>query len=130
MGGISLRNGRKVLMEPWIIDPNITYGSKTFTDDHVLSLEDRGYDIIMNSASDKTFTTPSVGEPEIGVEYIFYNIGTGRLTIQVADSDTVDDSNAGGTIYSDTEGISSLRIRLVSASHWQITGANGAWVTT
>lgn len=128
--GMSLRNGRKVWKEPWILDPNITYGSKTFTDDHTVSLEDRGYDLIMNSASNKTFTAPSVDEPEIGIEYTFYNIGTGRLSIQMADSDTVDDSSAGGTIYSDTDGVSSLCIRLVSASHWQIVGANGAWVTT
>lgn len=127
--GISIRNGRKVLVEPWIIDPNITYGSKTFTDDHTVSLEDRGYDLIMNSASNKTFTLPSVDEPEIGVEYIFYNINTGRLTIQTADSDTIDDSNAGGTIYSDTDSIASLRVRLVSATEWQVSG-NGAWVTT
>ena len=127
--GISIRNGRKVWKEPWILDPNITYGSKTFTDDHTISLEDRGYDLIMNSADDKTFTSPSVGEPEIGIEYVIYNINTGRLTLQTADSDTVDDSSAGGTVYSDTDNIAMLRIRLISASHWQMSG-NGAWVTT
>lgn len=127
---ISIRNGRKVLKEPWILDPNITYGSRTFTDDHTVSLEDRGYDLIMNSTDPKTFTSPSVGEPEIGIEYVLYNVGTGRLTLQMADSDTIDDSSAGGTIYSDTDSVSSLHIRLVTATHWQIVGANGAWVTT
>lgn len=128
--GMSVRNGRKVWIEPWIIDPNITAGSKTFTDDHTVSLEDRGFDHVMNSATNKTFTLPSVGEPEIGVPFTFKNINTGRLTIQAADSDVIDDSSAGGTIYSDTDNIASLTLKLVSATKWQIDGANGAWVTT
>jgi len=43
---------------------------------------------------------------------------------------TYDDSNAGGTIYSDDNTIASIAIRLVSATHWQIIGANGVWTTT
>lgn len=127
---VSLRNGRKVLIEPWIIDPNITRGSRTFTDNYIVSLEDRGYDLIMNSTSNKTFTLPSVSEAEAGVPFTFKNINIGRLTVQAADSDTIDDSNAGGTIYSDTDNIASITLILVSATKWQIDGANGAWVTT
>lgn len=127
--GISIRNGRKVLKEPWIIDPNITYGSKTFTDNHTISLEDRGYDLVMNSADNKIFTTPVVSEADIGVEFVCNNINTGRLTVQAAGFQIIDDSTAGGTIYSDTDYVARLYMRLVSATRWQISG-NGAWVTT
>jgi len=123
-------NGVEVVVGPYIKDPRVQWGDVTYTDNHTVTLDQSGKTLIMNSSSNKTFTLPSVAAADIGTEFTFININTGKLTIDAADSDTIDDSNAGGTIYSDDNTIASIAIRLVSATHWQIIGANGVWTTT
>ena len=127
---MDLRNGREILLEPLLYEPEVKGKVSTYTDDHTVLLTQTGHILVMNSTSNKTFTLPSVAAADVGTVYTFINISTGRLTIDAADSDTIDDSNAGGTIYSDDNTIASITIRLVSTTHWQIIGANGAWTTT
>jgi len=127
---MDLRNGREILFEPMLYQPEKVVKVSTYTDNHTVLITQSGHELVMNSASDKTFTLPSVAAANVGLEYTFTNINTGRLTIDAADSDTIDDSNAGGTIYSDDNTISSITIRLVSSTHWQIVAANGTWTTT
>jgi hypothetical protein len=126
----STRNGRRVWNKPYIIDPNIVLGSTTYTDDHAITLEQTGYDLIMNSSSDKTFTMSTFGAADIGKVFSIANINTGKLTLDMPTGKTIDDSNAAGTIYSTDDKIASLKFRIVSSAHCQIIGGNGTWTTT
>lgn len=126
----SLRNGKRVLNDPYIIDPNIVLGSITYTDDHTITLEQTGYDLIMNSSSNKTFTMSTFAAADVGKVFSIAGINTGRVTLQMPTGKTIDDSNAAGTIYSDDNTIPSLKFRIVSSTHCQIIGANGTWTTT
>lgn len=126
---MELRNGRPVLNEVFLYHPRKELKVSTYTDDHTVLKTQSGHVLVMNSASEKTFTLPSVAAADIGLEYTFTNINTGNLIIDPADSDTVDDSSAGETISSGDDSVTSITLRLVSATHWQIVGANGTWAT-
>jgi len=100
------------------------------TDNYTILSSDFGKTLVMNSIDNKTFSLPSVNVTNIGNWLTLANINTGRLTIAAADSDTIVDSTAGGTIYSDDDSIATITIELVSETQWLITGAHGTWVTT
>ena len=127
---MDLRNGREILFEPMLYQPEKKIKVSTYTDNHTVLITQSGHELVMNSSSNKGFTLPSVAAADVGLEYTFTNINTGRLTITASDSDTIDDSAAGATIYSDDNAIASITLRLVSETHWQIQAANGTWVTT
>jgi hypothetical protein len=126
----STRNGRRVWNKPYIIDPNVVLGSVTYTDDHTITLEQTGYDLIMNSSSNKTFTMSTFGAADVGKVFSIANINTGRLTLQMPTGKTIEDSNAGGTTSSDDDTIASLKFRIVSSTHCQVMAGNGTWTTT
>lgn len=129
--GLTLRNGRRILgAGGLILDPEISYDVVTKTDDYTVLVTDSGRTLVMNSTGNKTFTLPSVGAGDVGLTYTFININTGRLTIQAADSDIIDDSSAGGTAYSDDDNNPTYTIRLASTTRWETIGANGTWTTT
>ena len=125
---LTLRNGREVLDEVFINDPEIVYDSVTKTDNYTVLQTDSGKTLVMNSSSNKAFTITA--GLTVGSRFTLTEVNTGRLTIQMSGSETVDDSNAGGTIYSDEDTISSMTIEKVSSTHYQIMGANGSWTTT
>ena len=66
----------------------------------------------------------------IGAQFTFFNLGTGRLTIDMPAGVKVSDSDAGYQVYSDTDNIAIITIELVTATQFLITGATGTWVTT
>lgn len=128
---MEIRNGIPILYEPFILRPAKELKVWTYTGNHTVELDQAGMVLVLNSTTNYTFTLPSVGAADIGVEFHFTNINTGRLTIDPADADTIDASTATtGTIYSDTDTVASITIRLVSATHWQIQFANGTWTAT
>lgn len=104
------------------------------TDDYIITTSDFGISFRMNSASDKTFTLPSVSSVNDGARVICIKLGSGKLTIQAADSDIIHDSGAGDTIYND-EGAGppypSIILEYVDAvTTWVIMSYVGNWVTT
>lgn len=123
------RNGRRVLGDVFINDPEIQYDVQTKTDDYSVLVTDSGKTLVMNSSSNKGFTLPSVAAGDVGLTYTFTSIGSGKCTITASDSDRIDDSNAGGHIDFTFAGVGNelptVTLRLVSSTHWAIIGANG-----
>ena len=108
--------------------------SDTKTDNYQVLEADLGKTLIMNSASDKTFTTLSVDASDIGAPLRFVKIGTGKVTIDAADSDTIGDSGAGDTVYCGGAGIAVINLELVTATSWAIMSVvnepSESWITT
>jgi len=155
-----IRDGVRVWVGKMIIDPTITgatinsstiglttpaagsfttllgamNSSATKTDNYQVLEADLGKTLIMNSASDKTFTTPSVDASDIGAPLRFVKIGTGKVTIDAADSDTIGDSGAGDTVYCGGAGIAVINLELVTATSWAIMSVvnepSESWITT
>ena len=124
---MEIRNGEQILYEPYLLRPNKKVKVWTYTGNHTVELDQAGHVLVMNSTSDYTFTLPSVNAANIGTEFHFTNINTGKLTITPADNDTIHSGAATKHIYSATDTIASVTLRLVSATHWQIVMANGTW---
>lgn len=97
-----------------------------------LTTSDIGKTVVVNSSSDRTIYLPSVDSGHIGARFIIWKLGSGKVTIDAADSDTIMDSTAGGTIYnsSSTETWACLILRLETATQWGIQGGVGTWTTT
>jgi hypothetical protein len=86
---------------------------------------------IHSHASDsKTWNLPSVAAAQMGGILKFVKLGTGTMTIDAADADTIDDSAAGGTIYCSDSGIATISLQLVGASKWVVVAATNVWTTT
>jgi len=129
MGNLRL-NGRLVLIGAYLISPTIRLAATTYTDNHTVTWDQAGHRLIMNSASNKTFVLPSGSATYIGSRFSFANINTGRLTIQAAANNYIDDSSLSGADYCDTDLIADITLELVSATRWHIVSANATWVTT
>ena len=108
--------------------------SITKTDNYTVTTADLGKTLVMNSASDKTFTLLSVDGDDIGARLRFVKLGAGKLTIDAADSDTIGDSGAGDTVYCGDTGKAVITIELISATQWAIMSIvnepSESWITT
>lgn len=91
---------------------------------------DGGKTFSCNSAQGQTFNLPSVASADVGFECTIVKMGTGGVIIDAADSDTIEDSGAGDTIYCADPRYASITLKLVSETHWAIKCAYGTWVTT
>jgi len=102
------------------------------TGDFVLTSSELGKSVRMNSSDDKTFTFPSVGADEDGNRMTLSRIGTGKLTLQMVDSDIIGDSNATGTLFIPANtGLASITVEYVHAIvTWVIVSFAGAGYTT
>jgi hypothetical protein len=101
------------------------------TDNYTVTLNDFGKTFVMNTTTSKTFSLPSVASGEIGSWVEFVKIPSGEIHIDAADSDTIEDSSAGGEIYCSGElGPASLKLKLVTATWWKIESGVGPWQTT
>lgn len=113
------------------LSPKFPIVSKT--DNYAITISDFGKCFRMVNALDKTFTLPSVGSNENGARITFIKNGAGRVTIDTADSDLIDDSSAGGTIYCDIAGelASTITLEYIHSNiTWGIISGKGTWVTT
>ncbi|MFC1658224.1 NosD domain-containing protein [Candidatus Omnitrophota bacterium] len=109
------------------------FANDTYTDSGVtLDSDDFGKTITIDSSSTQTVNLPSVGSTDIGAWYRIVKVGTGQVTIDAADSDTIADSSAGGTIYNDQTGqdYATITIQLVTETEWVIIKAHGTWITS
>jgi len=102
----------------------------TKTDDYTVTTSDFGKSLRMNSADDKTFTLPSVGSSDDGARVTFIKQGSGKMTIDAADSDYIDDSTAGGTIYTTTNYATITLEYVHGMTRWVIISGNGTFTTT
>lgn len=116
----------------WRIILTGLFVTETKTDNYTVTTSDFGKLLVMNSASDKTFTLPSVTSSHVGAILTFAKIAAGKVTIDAADSDVIADSAAGGTIDNSqsTETYATLVIQLVSETKWSVVGGHGTWSTT
>src|SRR5512137_2417472 len=83
---------------------------------------DFGRTVIINSASARQVSLPSVDTPEIGGWFRVVKLGAGAVTVQAADSDTINGGAAGGSIICNVAGetFAYITLRLVSATAWVI----------
>ena len=87
---------------------------------------------LMNSASDRIIYLPSVSATEIGKWVILIKAGAGKLKVDAADSDTIADSTAGGSIECDEGAVVDRKIglRLMTATEWELgPECFGIWST-
>lgn len=95
-----------------------------------ITTSDFGKTFTCNSSSLQTFYLPSVTTSHVGYEYTIVKLGSGQVTIDAADSDYIEDSGAGATIYCNDAGIATITLKLVTETQWIIKFANGTWTTT
>lgn len=109
-------------------------GITTKTDSYALTTADMRTDeiFIMNSASNKIFTLPSVDGNDVGIGCILVKSGAGKLTLQTSDLDTINDSSAGGTLYNALAGETwaAVIIKLITATKWIAFPLGTGWITT
>jgi len=106
---------------------------ETKTDDYNILTTDFGKSLRMNSAADKIFTLPSVGDPEDGALVEIVAIGAGKLTASAADSDKVGTSaTAPGSVFTPISGENSLLVMeyVHAITTWGIRAGFGTWETT
>ena len=130
---VEIRNGREVLREVFLFEPEKKFEVLTKTDDYTVKITDKGKILVMNSSAEKDFNLPSVGSADIGTEFTFATIGSGKTIIDPADADTIDDSTASTGNISATAAagvVPTITIQLVSETQWAIKAANGTWTTT
>jgi hypothetical protein len=113
---------------------NDTLRQTTYTNSNAtLTIGDFGKLIIMdNGANDVTVTLPSIEAAHIGSAFTVVKLGTGKVTIQASDSDTIENSGATGTIYNEEadRGAALLVTRVVTATKFGLDGGLGVWTTT
>lgn len=104
----------------------------TKTDNYTLLIADFNKTLVMDSASNKTFTIPTATATEIGSRITFVKTNTGKVTLQLPASTTLVDSSAAGTMYNDltNETWATVTIQLVTATKWVVVGGFGTWITT
>jgi hypothetical protein len=108
---------------------------ETKTDDYVVVAADFGKMIMMNAAGAKVFTLPAVVAADVDRSITFVKRGAGKVTIQAAAGETIDDSSAGGTLYNDLsqaeDPLPLARLKVIAAGEWIIEYAKGSgWRTS
>jgi len=129
---MNIINGKEMVDGAFLLNPNIQYEVSTLTDNYTVNkYEDIGKVMVMNAgAVNKTITFPVFAASDVGKLFMFANTGTGRLTIQMGTGDSVADSTAAGTIYSDTDSVATLLLIVVNSNTLLIFGSTGTWTTT
>jgi len=86
--------------------------------------------IVNNDTDDVVLTVPAASDiTGISINYHIIKTGTGRVTIQCATGDYINDSSAGGTCYCEEASRAEFRIVFVGNSLWVGSGSN-IWITT
>lgn len=102
----------------------------TKTDNYIIPISDLNKSLRMNAATAKAFIFPSVGADEDGAQVECIKQGTGRMTLQMVDSDFVDTSAAAGTIYTETLYGTIMLEYVHGMTRWVIITSNGTFITT
>jgi len=108
-----------------ISNVTVTDASITLTSAHF------GKSVRMSSASDYTASLPSVGADDDGARIRICKTGAGKVTVVAADSDLINDSGAGDTIYNSTaETYAFIDLEYAHAITTWIATGTGTWTTT
>lgn len=104
--------------------------SVTKSDNYSVLTTDTSKTLVMDTVA-KTFSLPSVDATNVGLWFTFVKANAGSLIIDAADSDLINDSSAGGTIYDaqTNETYAVIIVQLVSATQWVAYGGVGTWTT-
>jgi len=95
-----------------------------------LTTSDTGKTILVNNAASVTMNLPSVDSGDVGIWFKIHKIGAGDLTINRADSDTVEDGTSVANTIS-TETWANINLFLATSTIWKFDGAPlGTWVTS
>ena len=103
---------------------------ETITTDRALTQNDLGKTLIFSVGSSAlTAALPSVDATDLQKWVNIYRIGTGRLTITAADSDVIETSSRGGSIWCvETKRVAAnVTLQLVEVAKWAITAGTGIW---
>ena len=82
-----------------------------------------------NNANDVICTLPSVNSGHVDGWLIIMRLGTGRLTIQASDNDTIEKSKVGGRIFCQEIGrvVANIDLYLATETKWAILAGTGIW---
>ena len=97
---------------------------------YTILTSDNGKTFTCSATTTQTFLLPSVDATNIGFVVTIVKLSTGQVTIDAADSDTIEDSGAGDTIYCSDLNPATITLRLFTSTGWFIIAANGTWITT
>ena len=105
----------------------------TITDDDVsLTSAHFGKTVRMDSAGDRVATFPSLGASDDGAKGRIAKVGAGKVTVTASDSDKINKSGAGCSIYNDeaAETWAYIDYEYVHAKETIMVSGNGTWTTT
>lgn len=96
------------------------------------AVTDSGKTARVNAGGAQTVNLPSVDATNIGAKFGVWKLGAGNVTIQAADSDTICDGGAGGTLINSTAGQTwgFVILELATATGWIIRTGVGTWVAS
>ena len=110
--------------------PYHKFKSVIYTATKTLTVSDFGRVIRFNNGTNNVGCfLPSVGEMDIDTWVIIMRVGTGSLTIQAADSDTIEKSGPGGKLVCDEADrvCANVWLYLATETEWAIMGGTGIW---
>ena len=83
----------------------------------------------IDSSEDRIVRLPSVEATDIGSWIKVTKLGTGKVTIYAADSDTIADSVAGGSIYNEIADdlFTTITLVLITETKYVVDGPYGGW---
>jgi hypothetical protein len=99
-------------------DTTITLGTSAFN---------KAY--LIENASDVVITLPSIGTSDIGNWIYIYKMGAGDVTINRADSDTIED----GTSVANTTAAqtwANIKLIVATSTKWKMEAVLGSWSTS
>jgi hypothetical protein len=101
------------------------------TADYAIVPADNGNIIIMNSASARVFTLPSISADSVGFSVTLQKRGAGNVTVQAQAADYIADSGVGQYVRNTTatETYASITLAYTQTNRWQIMAASGTWST-
>ncbi len=105
--------------------PSLTYTTTAYLTD-----DDLGRLIKFDTGPGLVFCyLPSVIDVQIDSWLIIIRLGTGKLIVKAADSDTIESSSPGGALICDEVGrvAANLHLYLATETKWAIIGSTGIW---
>ena len=115
----------------WDVTGNQSVQTKTA--DYALTTGDFGDSLRMNSTNPHIFTLPTVDTTNDGGLVIIEKINSGKVTVNVTGSVSIDDSNVGGSIHNGYSNETQAAILLEYAhgiTTWIRKASSGTWTTT
>jgi hypothetical protein len=103
-----------------------------YTKSTALTIDDLGKVIICNiGTGNANMTLPHVGASDLYSWITLVRIGTGRLLVHANDSDRIERSSPGSSVWCQEEGrvAANITLELVDEDLWAIMSGTGIWKT-